>query len=140
MAGQVSEIPLAPNQGAGVFPMFDHCPVEPKEVSRQLWAFLGQLVASESSKTSTFKNVARHNGLSPADIHHYDEALRDWSTNLRLFKEAGGQRPTDKRRRGAGVHEVFLPDVRAHVMSYMHLPQCTEVEELRRFTDKYVKA
>ena len=55
---QTSEIPPAPNQGTGGFPMFDQCLVEPKEVSRQLWAFLGPLIANDSSKTSTFKNVA----------------------------------------------------------------------------------
>ena len=86
--------------------MFDQCPVEPKEVSRQLWAFLGPLVANDSSKTSTFKNVVQHIGLeswrqiampinddkvailedllplisnpkSAAYIHYYEEALRD---------------------------------------------------------------
>ena len=92
--------------------MFDQIPVELKEVSRQLWAFLGPLVANDSNKSSTFKNVVRHNGFeawrqialpihedkililqellpsisnpkSAADIHHYDDALRDWNTNLR---------------------------------------------------------
>ena len=80
---------------------------------------MGPLVASDSNKTSTFKNVVRHNGFeawrqiampinedknlilqellplisnpkSATDIHHYDDALRVWNTNLRLFKEAGG--------------------------------------------------
>ena len=60
---QTSEIPLVPNYGLGVFPMLDQCPVEPKEISRQLWAFLGPLVAGDASKDSTFKNVTRHNGL-----------------------------------------------------------------------------
>ena len=46
--------------------MFDQCPVDPKEVSRQLWAFLGPLLAYDGHKTSTFKNVARHNGLGVA--------------------------------------------------------------------------
>ena len=43
---QTSEIAEVPNCGVGKFPMFDQIPVEPKEVSRQLWAFLGPLVAS----------------------------------------------------------------------------------------------
>ena len=80
-------------------------PVERKEVSRQLWAFLGPLVANDANKTSTFKNVARHNGLeawrqialpinedkililqellplitnprSASDIHHYEGGAR----------------------------------------------------------------
>ena len=120
---QTSEIADVPNQGVGQFPLFDQIPVEPKEVSRQLGAFLGPLVAGDSNVTSTFKNVARHNGFeawrqiampinedkilvlqellplisnpkSATDIHHYDTALRDWNTNLRLFKEAGGTCPT----------------------------------------------
>ena len=37
---QTTDIAAAPSQGAGDFPMFDQCPVEPKDVSRQLWAFL----------------------------------------------------------------------------------------------------
>ena len=97
--------------------MFDQIPVEPKEVSRQLWAFLGPLVAADSHKTSTFTNPARHsdfeawhqiampmnedkililqellplisNPKSATEIHHHDDALRNWNTNLRLFKEA----------------------------------------------------
>ena len=60
---QTSGIPQAPNCGSEEFPMFDQIPVEPKEVSRQLWAFLGPLVANDSNKTSTFKNVARHNSF-----------------------------------------------------------------------------
>ena len=49
---QTSEVALAPNQGCGGFPMFDQIPVEIKEVSRQLWAFLGPLVATDSNKSS----------------------------------------------------------------------------------------
>ena len=60
---QTSEIDVVPNCGVGEFPMFDKIPVEPKEVSRQLWVFLGPLVANDANKTSTFKNVARHNGF-----------------------------------------------------------------------------
>ena len=130
--------------------MFDQCPVEPKEVSRQLWAFLGPLVANDANKTSTFKNVARHNGLearrqialpinedkililqellplitnlkSVSDIRHYDEAMRDWTTNLRLFKEAGGQRPTGDARSPAFM-KLLPADVGAHVTLHMDLP------------------
>ena len=60
---QLSKIPLAPDRGAGDFPMFDQCQVEPKEVARQFWAFLGPIVANDACKTSTLKNVARHNGI-----------------------------------------------------------------------------
>ena len=101
--------------------MMDQGPVPPKEISRQLWAFLSPLVANDASKDSTFKNVALHNGLEalrqialpinedkifilqelllivtnprPAqDINHYDEALRNWNADLRLFARAGGQK------------------------------------------------
>ena len=34
-----------------------------------------------------------------SDVHHYDEAIRDWNTNLRLFKTAGGQPPTGDAQR-----------------------------------------
>ena len=59
---QASEIPMVPDQRPGHFPMLYECPVGPKEISRQLWAFLSLLVAGDASKDSTFKNVARHNG------------------------------------------------------------------------------
>ena len=107
-------------------------------------------VANDASNTSTFKNVARHNGLeawrqiampisedkirilqellplisnpnSTADIHHYYDALRDWNTNLRLFKEAGGQRPTGDAERLAFT-KLLPPDVASHVTLHMDLP------------------
>ena len=43
--------------------MVDQGPVEPKEISRQLLAFLGPLVVGDASKDSMFKNVPRHNGF-----------------------------------------------------------------------------
>ena len=60
---QTSEIAEVPNCGVDDFPMFDQIPVEPKEEPRQLWAFLGPLVANDANKVSTSKNVARHNGF-----------------------------------------------------------------------------
>ena len=60
---QASEIPMVPDQRSGQFPILDQCPVGPKEISRQVWAVLSPLVAGDASKDSTFKNVARHNGL-----------------------------------------------------------------------------
>ena len=36
---------------------------EYREVSRQLWAFLGPLVASNAVVNGVFENVDRHNGL-----------------------------------------------------------------------------
>ena len=37
--------------------------MHPTEVSRQLWAVLGPLVAGDPSLHSVFANVPRHNGL-----------------------------------------------------------------------------
>ena len=97
------------------------------------------LIASDPNKVSSFKNVARHNGVEasrqiampinedqililqellplitnpkPAhDIHHYDDAVRDWNTNLRLFKEAGGQRPAGDAER-LPFTKLLPPDV-----------------------------
>jgi hypothetical protein len=127
---QQSVIQLIPDQDGGTFPMLSDCGAEPKEISRQLWAFLGPLVASDVSKTSIYKNVARHNGLEAwrkiaepinddkamllqkllpqisnprpaADIHGYEGALRDWQTTLRLFSEAGGREPDHETKRFA---------------------------------------
>ena len=78
------------------------------------------------------------NPKSAPDIHHYDDALRDWNTNLRLFKEAGGQRPSGDAERLAFT-EILPPDVAARVTLHMDLPQYGNFEELRKFTDKYVK-
>ena len=164
---QTVEIPMVPDQRVGDFPMFVHCPAEPREVSRQLWAFLGPLVAGDGHKTSTFKNVARHNGLeawrqialpinedkvlilqellplitnprSASSIDHYDDAVRDWTTNLRLFKEAGGEPPTGDAQRLAFT-KLLPHDVAAHVTLHMNLPQYRDFHELRKFTDNYVK-
>ena len=110
---------MVPDQRVGDFPMFVHCPAEPREVSRQLWAFLGPLVANDGHKTSTFKKVARHNGLeawrqialpinedkvlilqellplitnlrSASNIDHYDDVVRDWTTNLSSSRRPEG--------------------------------------------------
>ena len=78
------------------------------------------------------------NPKSASDIHPYDDALRDWNTNLRLFSEAAGQRPTGHAERLAFT-KLFPPDVAAHVTLHMDLPQHRKFEELRKFKDKYVK-
>ena len=78
------------------------------------------------------------NPKSASDIHHYDIALRDWKTNLRLLKEAGGSCPTGDTQRLAFT-KLLPPDVAAHVILHMDLPQYQSFEELRKFTDKYVK-
>ena len=74
---------------------------------------------------------------SAADIHHYDDTLRDWNTNLWLSTEAGGQRPTDDAERVAFT-KILPPDVAAHVTLHMDLPQYQNFEELRTSTNTYV--
>ena len=164
--GQSTEIPMVPDQRPGQFPMID-IPAPAKEISRQLWAFLSPLVANDASRDSTFKNVARHNGLEawrqialpinedkililqellpivtnpkPAqDINHYDEALRNWNTNLRLFAQAGGQKLSGEAQKLAFT-KLLPHDVAAHVTLHMDLPQYRTYEALKIFTDKYVK-
>ena len=70
------------------------------------------------------------NPKSAADIHHYDGALLDRNTNLRLFKEAGGTGPTGDAQRLAFT-KLVLSDVSAHVTLHMDLPQYQNFEELR---------
>ena len=79
------------------------------------------------------------NPRSAADIQHFDDALRDWNTNFRLFKEAGGPRPVGDAAKVAFT-KLLPPDAAAHVMLHMDLPQYQSFEALRKFTDKYVKA
>ena len=104
-------------------------------------------MAGDASKDSTFNNVARHNGLEawrrialpinedkililqellplvtnpkPAsDIHHYDEALRNWNTNLRLFVQAGGQKLSGDAQR-LPFTKLLPHDLAAHVTLHM---------------------
>ena len=92
-----------------------------KELSRQLWAFLGPLVAGDSKNASIYKSVQRHNGLeawrtiaepinedkililqdlrpavtnprAASDMAGYAQALEDWETNLRSSPQLGGLR------------------------------------------------
>ena len=108
---------------------------EPSEVSRQLWAFLGPLVAGDASMDSIFANVPRHNGfdawrriaepvnddkaivlqelLGPVtnpkgatNMASFTDALKLWETNIRLFTAAGGTAPE------VGVHQV-APSIRS---------------------------
>ena len=107
-------------------PMVDKAP-SIKEVSRQLWALLNPLV-KESTIGSMFANVPRHNGLeawrqlaepinedkellqkdllprvtnpkAAATMDKVSDAIRDWDTDLRLFRKAGGVEPTDHAKR-----------------------------------------
>ena len=56
---QQSEIPRDPS-GCTALPAID---LDYREVSRQLWAFLGPLVSGNSVVNGVFENVDRHNGL-----------------------------------------------------------------------------
>ena len=98
------------------------------EVSRQLWAFLAPLLKENEGADMIFKNVVRHNGLEawrrisepvledseftrkdlqPSVLHpkgagKLDErpvALERWETNLRKFRQAQGECPSDDQKR-----------------------------------------
>ena len=108
-------------------------------------------MAADAGKDGAFKDVTRHNGLeawrqialpinedkalilqellpaitSPklaSDITHYDEAIRDWSANLRLIETAGGHPPTGDAQRPAFT-KLLPPDVAAHVSLHTDLPE-----------------
>ena len=53
---------------------------------------------------------------------------------MRLFKEAGGQRPTGDAERLAFT-KILPPDVAAHVTLHMDFPQYQNFKELRKLTD-----
>ena len=59
---QTEPIASEPDRGNESFPMI-HYALSAKELSRQLWAFLGSLVAGDSKSASIYNNVPRHNGL-----------------------------------------------------------------------------
>ena len=111
---------------ADCVPMLKECP-SLREVSRQLWALLNPLVA-ETRVADAFANVAKHNGLeawrqlaepvnedkkllqkdllplvsNPRGAQSMDkveDAVREWDTNIRLFKKAGGIEPPDYQKR-----------------------------------------
>ena len=91
-----------------------------RELSRQLWALLGLLVAGVSKNASIYNNVQRHgleawrriaepinedkililqdllpavtNPRAASDIAGYAQALEDWETNLRLFASCADRR------------------------------------------------
>ena len=45
------------------FPMLDSIPAEAREISRQIWALLGPLVAGDSTVHDRFANCPCHNGF-----------------------------------------------------------------------------
>ena len=164
---QSQPIGISPDAGGDSFPMLMSCPVDSREISRQLWAFLGPLIVSDSNKTSIYKNVQRHNGLEawrkiaepinddkmmilqellpqitnpkPAtDMLGFEGAMRDWQTTIRLYTEAGGEKPTGEPERMAFIR-LLPPDVAAHVLLHQALPQYATFDNLKRFTEQYVK-
>ena len=138
---------------------------EPQEVSRQLWAFLGPLVAGDASMESIFANVPRHYGfdawrriaepvnddkavilqdlLGPvtnpkgaSSLAGFGDALKLWETNVRLFTAAGGHAPEGDAKRLAFI-KILPPSVAAHVTLHDEIFQ--DFEKLKRFAIKYVK-
>ena len=137
-----------------------------REVSRQFWALLKPLIA-ESKIASTFANVDRHNGLeacrqlaepinedkelvhkdmlplvtnptAAANMEGVEEAVRNWDTNIRLFKKAGGVEPQDNQKRITLIR--MLPVyVAAYISMHWELPEYCTSKKLRDFAFKCIK-
>ena len=137
-----------------------------REVSRQFWALLNPLVA-DTKVASGFANVDRHSGLeawrqlaepinedkelvlkdllprvtnpkSATSIDKVEDAVRDWDTDIRLFKKAGGQEPPDEQKRITLVRMLPM-EIAAHVSLHWELAEYNAFKKLRDFTFKYVK-
>ena len=137
-----------------------------REVSRQLWAFLGTLFASNAVVNGVFENVDRHgleawrriaepinddkslilqellapvtNPRGATNLEGFASALEVWDTNIRLFKVAGGRAPEGDAKRIAFV-KLLPPDVRANVTLHQDMPAYQDFTELKRFALKYIK-
>ena len=135
------------------------------DLSRQLWAFIGPLVAGDTSMESAFANVERHNGLEAwrrvaepvnddkalvlqellapvtnpkgaATMAGFAEALKLWETNIRLFTAAGGKAPEGDAQRIAFI-KLLPPAVAAHVTLYSD--GFPDYAPLKRFALRYIK-
>ena len=137
-----------------------------KEVSRQMCALLRPLVA-DTSVASNFANVPRHNGLeawrqlaepinedkellqkdllprvtnpkAAATMDKVSDAVRDWDTDLRLFKKAGGVEPTDHAKRITLIR--MLPvEIAAYISMHWEQPEYSTFIALKKFVFKYIK-
>ena len=117
--------------------MLEQIGMHPTEVSRQLRALLGPLVASDPNLHSVFANVPRHNGLeawrriaepinedkililkdflpavtNPRPATSLDDLsvpLEAWDANLRLIASAGGVIPSRDQTRLSISLRCFL--------------------------------
>ena len=160
---QTSEIPRDPS-GCKELPAID---LDYREVSRQLWAFLGPLVSGNPVVNGVCENIDRHNGLEAwrqvaepinddkqlilqellvpvtnprgaANLEGFAGALELWDMNICLFKAAGGREPEGDAERIAFI-KFLSPDVRAHVTLHEDMPQYQDFVELKRFALKYTK-
>ena len=62
-------------------------------------------------------------------------AVRDWDTNMRLFKEAGGTEPPDEQRRISLIR--MLPvEIAAYISMHWEEPQYSTFVELKKFIFK----
>ena len=147
---QAEDIPFDLDRQPGSAPMVIVAP-NLREVSRQFWALLSPLVSEDGAMAGMFGNVPRHNGLEawrrlaepinedkilvrkdllpivtnprPAgSMDKIEEAIQIWDTNLRLFKAAGGEVPTDETKRITLIN--MLPhDVSVYISMHQELPE-----------------
>ena len=133
----------------GSAPMINAAP-SIREVSRQLWALLNPLVKDAATVATTFANVPRHNGIegwrriaepvnedklliqkelltkvtnpkSASSMDRIEQAVEDWTTDIRLFCKAGGTAPEESKQRMTLVSMLPL-DIAGYITMHMELP------------------
>ena len=67
-----------------------------------------------------------------------EDAVRDWNTNIRLFKKAGGTEPLDQAKRITLIRMLPI-DIGAYVTMHWELPAYSTYDSLLKFVNKYIK-
>ena len=62
-----------------------------------------------------------------------EDAIETWDTDIRLFREAGGQPPPDHQRRSTLIQMLPI-DISAYVTMHMDLPAHSSYNTLNKFT------
>ena len=131
------------------------------EVSRQLWAMLSPLFASDSHQAGMVANVERHNGLEAwrriaepinedkahvrrnflatvtipkcaTSMGNIEAAVEVWNTNIRLFVAADGEEPTDDAKRMTLI-QMFPMDISVYGSLHNGMKQYGTFAALKRF-------
>ncbi len=137
------------------------------EVSRQFWAMLNSLLASDSHQAGMFANVQRHyaseaGGLTASPVNEEKQHVRSdlsaivtnpkgatsmdgiaaavqaWNTNIRLFVAADGEAPTESAKRMTLIHMLPI-DVSAYISMHEAREEFRSFDALKRFVYKYVR-